>query len=175
VLSLDSHTFVSCEKLSFSNNVWRSSVDGLVGFTPNLVQYDSFQKMDVQKSAKSVVWESSYNTLYWDGLVFSSKYLEKLNSDKELLGVVTANPQCSDMLIPLYVLKQSKMAPIWVDVDISSGSNSPFSLSKMMQSILDVSNKDDSRCITILKSALKIEELPKSYTCSRMAKSFWTW
>ncbi len=88
---------------------------------------------------------------------------------------------CLDWLIPMYILKESKMPPIWVDVDAAiSASPSLYSLDKMAQYLLSQSKagiklQSDATCVADVKSALQISNLQRSYTKSSLAKTFFTW
>lgn len=73
VMFLDSDMFVSCQDLAFTQTVWRSGSDAVVGYFPRL--HRRILEWEVLEW-HSVWWNKAYSIMLTSGVIFHKKYLQ---------------------------------------------------------------------------------------------------
>lgn len=70
----DSDVTVSCEDLTFTYSVWRSSYDSAVGYFPRFVENQSQKR--IFHGPSYVAWNKKYSLLLSSALMMKKSYIE---------------------------------------------------------------------------------------------------
>lgn len=184
VLLIDADVFVDCQHLAFTQSVWRSSYDALVGFFPRLVSKTPDSTEYSLLGWRNILWESSYSIMLPAGVMLKKSYLQSLSKSTDVERFLTDNPFCTETSLPLWTVSLSAPAPIFVDIpytirsEVRTVSHSELARKNSGNSAIpDVKGRSEvqGKCVSDLVKLLNIEKFPQSSYKATIASTHVFW
>ena len=201
VMLLDLDVFVDCQTLKFAHSVWRSSKDALVGFYPRMYSHSQLDTSTlIYEDIGYVIRNSAYSIMLPSAVLLKKEYLESLEQSYAMKRFSENHPECLELSVPFWAMKQGAPSPIWVDAYTSIDIKKDVEL-KPFHSVVFGSETNDSTtrknklnehsrtkslrkgirfnvkkqrtlCMNQLMTSLKIKDIPSSFYKSTQANSY---
>jgi len=119
VALIEDRIIIGCAQLAFSLNVWRSSLDSVVGFFPRLVRAKG-ESLEYLPGFVYVLWNAAYSIMLPKGLIMHQKYMKSALASAELTLAASNHPHCIPLLLALWPTANNASPPIWIDIPTTS-------------------------------------------------------
>ncbi len=116
VFLLDIDIRMTCDDLTFTQSVWRSSKDSLVGYFPHLHAYNEDKDIVGVLGYSSVLWTKSYSILSTSAVMMKQQYLLSVSSFVPLQAYLKDHNECSTIALSLYAASIGASPPIYAEI-----------------------------------------------------------
>ena len=116
IFLLDIDIRTTCDDLTFTQSVWRSSKDSLVGYFPHLHTFNNDKDIVGVVGYSSVLWTKSYSILSTSAVMMKKQYLQSVSSFDPLHSYLKSHNECSTIALSLYAASIGASPPIYVEV-----------------------------------------------------------